>query len=819
MTQATRPAAAAWVVEGWPESLRDHPSLTVHTSDVAVHDDAQRDDLVRDAVAAAWMDSRPFRVVVAELGTGHALVIVTTTDGSAPRDVLSWLADPDAPFPRPVDPEAHAGPRVDLPAALRDGGTPSWSTATVRLPFDTAAVDSYAGVTGASAEAVLATAVGVLLDRYRYEADVDLLVLTPRPVAVVVRTGTATRFSELVRQVEKDLAAATPAPDGVHATVAVRREGASEPERVGQCVASPVSLPDGTTRYELDVALVDAGLRVDHDASLYSEAAVTAFASRLAAVLEAAQSDPVVDDMPATTALEREALARWACGETQQFTDACLHTLVELQARARPSTAAIVCGGVELTYAELDAKANQVAHRLLAEGIATGDLVALLADRAADSVVAMLGVLKAGAAYVPVEPSYPAERIRHIVTDSGARLVLARRDQTVPDLPVPVVVVQDVADQPDHSPRVAVTQDDLAYVIYTSGSTGLPKGVAVHHRAIVVSTHARGVGGPPPQRDLVTMPLCFDGAAGGLYWTITGGGTAVLPTETEAHDPSALARLLRRLPVTHIHSVPSHYGLVLEATAGAGLEHLRLVSVGGEPMPPQLVARHLLEHPDALLLNDYGPTECAVWASAHPCDIVDATRRKIPIGPPLPNYRLHVLDEHLREVPPGLPGEIYIGGPGVARGYHRRPGLTAQRFLPDPFGGPGDRLYRTGDRGQWTAEGELLITGRVDNQVKLRGFRVELGEIEAAVRRHPSVSECVVLLRTAPSGADIVTAFAASADEDLAEDQLRAEVERILPAYMQPDHYVLTRRLPRAPSGKLDVQAMRALEPGQHPRP
>ncbi|WP_238413134.1 amino acid adenylation domain-containing protein [Saccharothrix deserti] len=808
----TWPAVAAWVVEGLPDPVRTHPSVGVHETALPTGNGGERDELVRDAVAAARVDALPVRLVIAGLGSARALVVVVTTNGLAPRDVLTWLVDPNAPFPEPVVPASSAGPLVDLPVALRDGGAPSKSTGTVRLPCDTAAVDRFARTTGVSTEAVLAAAVAVLLDRYRYESDVDLLVVTPRPVMVVARTGSALRFTDLARQVEKDLAAADPAPDGLHATVAVRREREPEAERIGPCTAVPVRFRDGAARYELDVALTDIGLQVDHDAGLFSEHAVAAFSARLSAVLDKALADPRVGDVTATTAGEREELARWSHGEAQPFTDTCLHTLVERHARVRPAAVAVVCGDVELTYGELNARANQVAHRLRAEGVGTGDLVALLADRAVQSVVAMLGVLKAGAAYVPVEPSYPDERIRHIVADSGARLVLARGEQVAPALPVPVLVVEDVAGEPDHDPEVPVTPMDLAYVIYTSGSTGVPKGVAVHHRAVVVSTHARGIGGPPPERDLVTMPLCFDGAAGGLYWTLTGGGTAVLPTELEAHDPLALARLLRRAPVTHIHSVPSHYGLVLEATAGESLERLRLVSVGGEPMPPKLVARHLLECPDALLLNDYGPTECAVWASAHRCGVVDATRQKIPIGPPLPNYRLHVLDGSLREVPPGLPGEIYIGGPAVAWGYHRRPALTAQRFLPDPFGGPGDRLYRTGDRGQWTPEGELLIIGRVDNQVKLRGFRVELGEIEAAVRRHRAVSECVVLVRTAPSGTDTVTAFVASADKRLAEEELRAEVARTLPAYMHPDHYVVVRRLPRAPSGKIDAQALRAME-------
>jgi amino acid adenylation domain-containing protein len=798
----TRLADGAWLIRGvldlgltWTRCATAPLPLCLAVHDLP--DETSWGELVRGEVEAARVDGSPARVALARASRDEHLAIVVTRDGVDPRSVLAWMLDPATAIPAAgsaeVDGRCAVPDEVELPAALRGGGRPSGSASSLRRPCGPEFAD-FAIAAGVSLEAVLAAAVAILLARYRSRPDVDLLVSTPRRVAVSIRLDEHEWVRDLVRRTEKGIRAGAPVPSGCDATVAVGT-GPGEPETIGSYAVTPVHVPDGRAQHELAVALTERELRIDYDAGLFDGHAVATFADRLTAVLAEVMTDCRVRDIDALAAGERAALDAWSRGEIQPVEDVCLHTLIERHAAATPDAVAVVCGAAELTYGELNARANRVAHRLLADGPGRGNLVAVLAGRSTETVVAMLGVLKSGAAYVPVEPSYPAERIRHIVTDAGAV-----------QLPAPA------GDEPSHNPNVPVTPDDLAYVIYTSGSTGVPKGVAVSHRSIMVSTHARGIGGRPPERDLVTMPLCFDGAAGGLYWTLTGGGTAVLPTELEAHDPGLMRALLHRVPVTHIHSVPSHYGLVLQAMGGTGLEALRLVSVGGEPMPPKLVARHLLDCPDAVLLNDYGPTECAVWATAHRCGIADATAAKVPIGGPLPNYRVHVLDTCLRPVPPGLPGEIYLGGPAVARGYHRGPGLTAERFVPDPFGAAGARLYRTGDRGYWSAGGELHIIGRVDNQVKLRGFRVELGEIEAAVRRHRAVADCAVTVGTTAGGTDQVVAFVASGDPALTDADLLGEVARLLPAYMHPDRFVVLPELPRLPSGKLDAQRLRTVE-------
>jgi amino acid adenylation domain-containing protein len=813
---------SAWLIRGEPDMSRIRSRLTTAHAAVrlVVHDlSAERPvgvgwgELVRGEVEAANADVTPTRVVLARLAPKRHLAVVVTRRGVDPRAILAWILDPTATPPPcstgsngPVDTDA---PTVDLPATLRNGDTPSGSAGTVHLPH-TAVHTGLADSLGVSVEAVLAAAVAILLARYRSRPDVDLLVEAPLPVSVPVLVNEHEWVRDLVYRLGRNIIAGRPVSPEFRATVAVKCPDAAENEAIGRCIVTPVCVSDGRARHELAIALSGRAMRVDYDVALFDIEAVTTFAQRLQVVLGEMKTKCRIRDITALTANEREALASWSSGPVHDVEDLCLHTLVERRAAATPDAVAVVCGDGEVTYGGLNLGANRIAHRLRTSGIGVGDLVALLADRDIHSIVAMLGVLKSGAAYVPIEPSYPAERIRQIVLDSAARLVLLNGPLKA-TLPVPLLDLSDVKSGPEHNPAVQVEPTDLAYVIYTSGSTGLPKGVAVPHRSIVVSTHARRIGGRPPERDLVTMALCFDGAAGGLFWTLTGGGTVVLPSEAELRDPAALGALLHRTPITHIHSVPSHYNLILQV-ASQGLGSLRLASVGGEPMPPKLVARHFLECPNAMLLNDYGPTECAVWATAHRCDITDATRTTIPIGHPLPNYRVHVLDDCFRPVPPGLAGEIYIGGSGVVRGYHRRPALTAEQFLPNPFGADGDRIYRTGDRGMWSTRGDLHILGRIDRQVKLRGFRVELAEIETAMRSHPAVADCVVTVRSGVNGVDQVIAFVASTEARLTEAELRGGLDRLLPVFMHPNRFVVLAELPRGPSGKVDPQLLPDLD-------
>jgi amino acid adenylation domain-containing protein/thioester reductase-like protein len=367
--------------------------------------------------------------------------------------------------------------------------------------------------------------------------------------------------------------------------------------------------------------------------------------------------------------------------------------------------------------------------------------------------------------------------------------------------------------------------DSLAYVIYTSGSTGTPKGVAVSHRQIVASTAARWTypAFQNPERYLVMAPLTFDASGGGVYCTLTRGGTVVLPTETEVQDPRALSALIRSAEITHFDGVPSQYSVLLE-TDTVGTESIRSCILAGEALPPTLVTSHFERTPDATLYNEYGPTEGTVWAAV--CDVRPAhgSAASVPIGRPIRNARVYLLDEWLCPVPAGVPAELYIGGEAVARGYVNQPGLTAERFLPDPFTEvAGARMYRTGDRARYLADGSIEFLGRVDHQVKIRGFRVELAEIEKVILRHPQVSEAVVTVHQTAGTQRLIAHVVPVTGRVVTQQELSSHVLAHLPDYMVPSAFVTLERMPLTSHGKIDREALPLPEvaagPGGHKDP
>ncbi|WP_330177292.1 amino acid adenylation domain-containing protein [Streptomyces sp. NBC_01498] len=814
-----------WVVHGRPDlgALRARVAgpvpeipLTVHDLAAGGTDPSEWGELVREESAAAEAEPGPARVLLARLGDERFLLVVVTAHPLPPAAVMRWLLTDGIPFPA-VSGSGPSGSLPDTagsagsgaegaapePSVLQGGGRASGNARTVRIPAGPSLARLRAA--GVSDEAALAAAVAVLLVRCGDSPGAALAVAYDTPVAVVPGVTETLSGGAALRRAGEAVASGVPLPPGFRAALALAPGGEPEPERVGAYTALPVRVPDAVAHHGLLVLREGDRLRLDHDTGLHDETVADIFVRRLLAVLDGLLDDRPVYETDGGTAPERAALAGWSRGAERPFPAGCLHTLVEEHAARTPDALAVLCGDTELTHRQLDEDANRVARQLHAAGVGPGRLVALLTDRSAWSVTAMLGTLKAGAAYVPIEPTYPPERIRHILADSGAVALLTRRRPEF-SVPVPVLAAEDAAGLPGTSPGVPVTPDDLAYVIYTSGSTGAPKGIGVHHRAIVASTAARAAAGPPPGRDLVLPPLCFDGAAGGMFWALTSGGAVVLPTETEAHDPMALRKLLEGAAVTHIHAVPSHYRIVLQVADREVLGRFSMVAVGGEPLSPDIVAEHLRLCPDAPLFNDYGPTECAVWATTHRCGPAEAAGAAIPIGRPVPGYRAYVLDARLRPVPPGVPGEIHLGGPGVARGYHGRAAATAERFLPDPFE-PDGRLYRTGDRGWWGDDGRLRILGRVDHQVKVRGFRIELGEVEAAVRRHPAVTDCAVLLRREDAGERLIAFVVLGAGATASE--VHEKIAETLPGQMIPDHIIVLPELPRTPGGKVDALALR----------
>ena len=489
-----------------------------------------------------------------------------------------------------------------------------------------------------------------------------------------------------------------------------------------------------------------------------------------------------------------------------------VHRRIEMRAELVPDAIALTCAGESLTYFEINARANRLARRLRALGVGPEVLVGVAAQRTAHMVVGLLAVLKAGGAYVPLDPAYPAQRLAFMLDDARASILLTEEklrgglphcEARVLCLDAERSAVDAQSDANlDNEPAAA----NLAYVIYTSGSTGKPKGVQVTHGALANLLEAMRKLLPITERDalLAVTTLSFDIAALEIFLPLIAGARVDLIDRDVAADGARLADRLDDPSITFLQATPATWRLLLEG-GWRGNRSLTMLC-GGETLPRALADR--LIDKGAALWNLYGPTETTIWSSAWR---VEAVESPISIGSPIANTRLYVLDKRMRAVPVGIVGELYIGGAGLARGYRNRPGLTAERFIPDPFGNPpGGRLYRSGDLARWRPDGKLECLGRVDHQVKVRGFRVELGEIEAVLARHPAVREAVVAARPDPSGEMSLTGYIVPRDRS--DPSFAAELRQWLlgtvPDHMVPGAFVFMDALPLTPNGKIDRQAL-----------
>ncbi|MFF1359089.1 amino acid adenylation domain-containing protein [Streptomyces sp. NPDC058297] len=477
-----------------------------------------------------------------------------------------------------------------------------------------------------------------------------------------------------------------------------------------------------------------------------------------------------------------------------------------------PDAVAVVGAGFRLTYAELDSRANRLAHTLRARGVGRDDLVAVLADRSPEMLVAIYAVLKAGGAYLPVDPSNPQDRIAYILQDSAARLVLTQPHHV--GLVDGDTAVVDLTDQANYAPQadtppVHGTARDLAYVIYTSGSTGNPKGVQIEHRSAVNRISWMQKAYPITAADVIMQktPTSFDVSVWELFWWMFEGATVCLPEPGTERNPEALTAAVEQHGVTTMHFVPSMLGAFLDFVSGAGeqsrLASLRQVFASGEALTPHHARLFAEVIAGARLVNLYGPTEAAVDVTHHACE---GNETRVPIGRPIDNTRILMLDAELRPQPVGVPGELCIAGVQLARGYLHRPELTAEKFVPAPLAGE-ERVYRTGDLARWLPDGTIEYLGRIDHQVKVRGYRIELGEIEERLRRHPLVKDAVVVARKAEDGQTYLCGYALSA-ETVSEDDLKGHLGRTLPEYMVPARLVVLEAFPLTPNGKLDRRAL-----------
>lgn len=598
----------------------------------------------------------------------------------------------------------------------------------------------------------------------------------------------------------------------------------------------PLELDTNTAKFDLTLDLTEkaGGIQgwLEYNTDLFELETVAGMMHHFQTLLESIIADPnqSLASLALLTADERErSVSQWNQSSVVEESGLSLHQLVERQAERTPEAVAVIFEQEQLTYGELNARANRLAHYLHRIGVGPEVLVGLLMERSVEMVSGLLGILKAGGAYLPLDPAYPEERLSLILGDSGARIVLTQSSlqEKISEQPVRVVCLdadeKAIAKETSSNPSNIVGPQNLAYVIYTSGSSGVPKGVQTPHSAVVNYVEAAGVAYELGSQDRVLQfaSISFDASAEEIYPCLSCGATLVLRTEEMLASPARFLETCQEWQITVV-DLPTAYWHELAAGLGVEIESfppsIRLVIIGGERTLPERLAdwqRHVGE--SVRLVNSYGPTEATIVATM--CELPASengaltARREVSIGRPVRNAQAYILDQRLNPVPVGVAGELYLGGSGLARGYLRRPELTAQKFIAHPFSlEAGGRLYATGDFARYRAEGQIEFVGRIDNQVKVRGFRIELGEIEAALHRHSAVREAVVEARDDAPGVKRLVAYIVARPQAAvpATSEIRNYLKQQLPDYMIPSAFVMLDALSLTTGGKVDRRALPA---------
>ncbi len=578
----------------------------------------------------------------------------------------------------------------------------------------------------------------------------------------------------------------------------------------------------------LEMVQTSAGLvgRIKFNRQLFDATSIVRLADHYQSLLENIATNP---DRPLSQLAlmdpteRRRMLVDWNNTRVQFPPAACIHRLIEQQVERTPKATALVFGKQHLTYDELNFRANQLARHLRTAGVGPNVLVAICAERSVEIIVGLLGILKAGGAYVPLDPGIPPERQRFILEDCRAPVVLTQ-ERLAPQLPAIARAQvlrldadwEKVARQSGENLPDGATPDCLAYVIYTSGSTGKPKGVLIPHRGIVNTLRWRLLAFPmgPNDHALHTISFDFDASVCGTFAPLIGGACLHLLEPGAHRDPGFIVRLAAAKGVTHLLQPTALLRILLQARDLERCTELRQLFCGGEALTVETQNRLFERLPAANLTNLYGPTEISVDATYWTCRRGDLV---VPIGKPPANVQCYVLDAHRQPAPIGVPGELYVGGAGLAWGYLNRPDLTAEKFVPDTFGtNPGARLYRTGDLCRWLPDGSLDFLGRIDHQVKIRGVRIEPGEVESAVQRYPAVHEALVVAREYGPGDKRLVAYVVPRQVGAAIDgELRRYLQSELPEYMVPAGIVVLDSFPRAPNGKIEMKALPAPDNAQ----
>jgi amino acid adenylation domain-containing protein len=569
----------------------------------------------------------------------------------------------------------------------------------------------------------------------------------------------------------------------------------------------------------LAVPGADISLQLTYDAERFEAADILRVLRSLRGVLVAMAANPEqrLDELEMLTAAERQQmLVEWNATSDNSDQTCCVTALFEKQVERAGDAIAVISEEGHLSYAVLNEQANRLARYLRDLGVGPEVLVALCLERSPEMVITMLAVLKAGGGYVPMDPNYPAERLAYMLNDAQAPVLVTHgaARAKLPGVESQRVQLDNETEKIGRyssanlgPPRSGA---NVAYMIYTSGSTGHPKGVMITRDNLFNSTVARlRYYSEPVAKYLIVSSVAFDSSVPGIFWTLCAGGSVNLVREGCERDPIYLAGYIGGNEVTHLLALPSLYNLILSYGKPENLRSLCTVIVAGEACPKGLIERHHSALPETRIFNEYGPTEGTVWSSVYLCH-KESLDHKVPIGRPIGNTQLYVLDQRQRPVPIGVPGELYVKGTGVARGYFRRPELTSEKFVPDPLRlQPEGRLYRTGDLVRYLPDGNIEFLGRVDNQVKLRGYRIELGEIEAALEGHEAVRQCAVCVREdEPGDKRLVAYVVATGQRPLAVAELRAYLQERLPEPMIPWVFVEMSQLPLTSNGKLDRKAL-----------
>jgi amino acid adenylation domain-containing protein len=605
---------------------------------------------------------------------------------------------------------------------------------------------------------------------------------------------------------------------------------------------SPVTINRETAMFDLSLVLAETeeGLEggLSYRTDLFDGTTISRMIRQFQVLSEGIVADPdqTIATLPLLTETERQFLVEWNDTPRDYPEDKCVHQLVESQVERAPDAVAVVFEDQQLTYGELNRRANQLAHYLKSLGVGREVLVGIYMERSVEMMVALLGILKAGGAYVPLDPLYPHRRLAFMLQDAPLRVLLTKKKftESFADIGIltrsemrnPVVVCLDedweqIAQWNSESPPHETTPDNLAYVVYTSGSTGEPKGVMVSQRGICNRFLWGQEAYQLTDRDRVlhAFSLSFDFATWEIFTSLVAGARLVLAQPGSQQDSAYLVRLIAERGITVAGFVPSMLEAILEEPGIKICDSLKTVFSGGELLPVEL-RDSFFDRLDAELHNTYGPTEASIdvtyWACKRESEY-ENDRGIVPIGSPIANTQLYILDSHLEPVPIGVSGELHIAGVALARGYLNRPDLTAEKFIPNPFGDkPGARLYRTGDLARYLPDGNIQFLGRLDHQVKVRGFRIELGEIEVVLGQHPAVQQATVVAREDKPGEKQLVAYLQHKPEQFPTvTELRSFLKSKLPDYMIPSAFVILDALPLTPNGKVDGQALPLPDPGR----